>query len=182
MWLFLWDARWIGCGPSTKDESCGTRNLISPTRTCCWQPTANCRSMRAARVRAHLDSCWTCRARIRDIDNAIVEFIHARNELRPPLPPADGARALLRLRLAQLADSSKLGLWARIGAIFRSRAVGLAWSAGLALLVIVIGWRSIQPVPDLHLSVGLSSGFDPFPNPRLTPWRDTSIDQRQSKW
>ena len=76
----------------------------------------------AARVNAHLASCWTCRARLRDVDNAIVDFIHARNQLMPPLPPADGPRALLRLRLAQLAESSEPALWARIGTILRNRA------------------------------------------------------------
>jgi hypothetical protein len=121
-----------------------------------------------ARVTAHLAACWTCRARIRELDNAILDFIHVRNELMPPLPSADGPRALLRLRLAQLAGSSEVPLWPRISAILQSRPVSLAWRAGLGLLIGVLVWRSIQLDPNLHRPVA-ELQIRSIPDPQLTP-------------
>jgi hypothetical protein len=57
---------------------------------------------RAAEVKAHLDSCWTCRERMRCFEETISEFVRARNrELASSIPPAAGPRALLRARLAE---------------------------------------------------------------------------------
>jgi hypothetical protein len=58
----------------------------------------------AGRVQSHLAACWACRARRRDIEAAIGEFIriHQRN-FDWQLPPPDGQRALLKAQLAQLA-------------------------------------------------------------------------------
>ena len=122
----------------------------------------------AARVNAHLAYCWTCRARMREVDNAIVDFIHVRDQLMPALPPADGSRALLRLRLARLAESSEPPIWAQIGTILRSRAVGLAWSAGLGLLICAIVWRYVEPAPDPHPRVA-EFKIKSVPDPHLTP-------------
>jgi hypothetical protein len=57
-------------------------------------------------VRAHLHSCWKCRARRQDLENAIVDFvrIHQR-DLDAKIPPAEGPRALLKARIAQLSDT-----------------------------------------------------------------------------
>jgi hypothetical protein len=63
-------------------------------------------SRHSARVRAHLEACWDCRARRVEIEAAIIDFARAhRQSLDPQLPPAAGPRALLRARLAQLAAS-----------------------------------------------------------------------------
>jgi hypothetical protein len=61
-------------------------------------------SHRAALVRAHLESCWDCRARMAEIESTIVDFARAhRKNLDPQMPPVAGPRALLRARLAELA-------------------------------------------------------------------------------
>ncbi len=122
----------------------------------------------AEKVRAHLARCWTCRARITEFDNTIVDFIRVREQLIPPLPAVEGPQALLRLRLAKLATSSKPTLYERVGTFLQLRAVRLAWGAGFALLLSLIVWRFVQPVPDTTSRV---AGFEirSVPDPRLTP-------------
>jgi hypothetical protein len=119
------------------------------------------------RVSAHLASCWTCRARVRDIENAIADFILVRNESTPKLPPADGPRALLRLRIAQLYQSG-LTPWAGMSTVLRTRAAGLAWSVTLGLLIGCVLWRVIQPAPEKHLHPA-DLRTRSVPDPRLTP-------------
>ena len=63
---------------------------------------------RKARVQAHLAACWTCRARMREIEGAIVDFVQLHQGiLDSKLPPAGGKRTLLQLRLAELAGSRR---------------------------------------------------------------------------
>jgi hypothetical protein len=67
---------------------------------------------RAAHVRAHLVSCWHCRARMAEIEGTIADFVRAhRQAVDPQVPPIAGPRALLRAQLAELASKSKPGPW-----------------------------------------------------------------------
>jgi hypothetical protein len=122
----------------------------------------------ADKVRAHLACCWTCRARVTEFDKTIVDFIGVRQQLVPPLPPVDGPQALLRLRLAQLATSSKLKFYERVAAFLQLRAVRLSCSAGFAVLVGLMVWRPFEPLPGTNSRV---AGFEirSVPDPQLTP-------------
>jgi hypothetical protein len=54
-------------------------------------------------VRAHLGTCWKCRARQQELENAIADFIRLyQSENDAKLPPAAGSRALLKARLNEL--------------------------------------------------------------------------------
>jgi hypothetical protein len=65
---------------------------------------------RTAAIQRHLNACWTCRARIAEQENAIVDFVRLyRHELDAQLPPAEGPRALLKARLAELTASPSAG-------------------------------------------------------------------------
>jgi anti-sigma factor RsiW len=67
---------------------------------------------RAARVRAHLASCWDCRARMAEIEDTIADFARVyRRHFGPELPPIDGARAQLKTRLAELAGKLRADSW-----------------------------------------------------------------------
>ena len=67
---------------------------------------------RAAQVRAHLVSCWDCRARMAEIEGTIADFVRAhRQAVDPQVPPIAGPRARLRAQLAELAAKSKPGPW-----------------------------------------------------------------------
>jgi len=63
------------------------------------------------RVESHLTACWSCRTRRQEIESAIGEFIriHRRNA-GLKIPSADGPRALLRARLAEVEETPK-GSW-----------------------------------------------------------------------
>lgn len=115
---------------------------------------------RAREVQAHLACCWTCRTRLREIDSAIADFIRVRGRMAPALPPADSARALLKVRMAELAASSRPGLWQRIvPAIFERRLLALACCGTLVVLIgtFVLGSRTaveVRAVPDPQLTPG----------------------------
>ena len=66
---------------------------------------------RAAQVQAHLAACWSCRTRMKEIESAIADFIHWHRASDPELPPADGPRALLKARLAQMAAEPHPPRW-----------------------------------------------------------------------
>lgn len=72
-------------------------------------------SRRAAEVRSHLAACWDCRARMAEIEGAIVDFARShRQTLDPMLPAVDGPRARLRAELATLTAESNGNSWQRI--------------------------------------------------------------------
>jgi anti-sigma factor RsiW len=63
-------------------------------------------------LRSHLGACWRCRARRREIENAIAGFIRVQQgELSAALPPAAGPRALLKARLAELSATPPSSGW-----------------------------------------------------------------------
>ena len=62
---------------------------------------------RRGEVNAHIESCWTCRTRMSELNNTIAGFIRNQQEsMELLLPPPDGARALLKLRMAELSSES----------------------------------------------------------------------------
>ncbi len=62
---------------------------------------------RRGEVNAHIDSCWACRTKMNELNNAIAGFIRNQQEsIEVLLPPPDGARALLKLRMAELSYES----------------------------------------------------------------------------
>jgi hypothetical protein len=65
------------------------------------------------RVQSHLAACWSCRTRKQEIETAISEFVRIRGrDSEVQLPPPDGPRALLKARLAQLAETQRTS-WAQ---------------------------------------------------------------------
>jgi hypothetical protein len=66
----------------------------------------------AAELRAHLAECWTCRARMAEIEETITDFARAhRQALDNQLPRSAGPRAQLRARLAELASERQARPW-----------------------------------------------------------------------
>src|SRR5438477_10752289 len=107
---------------------------------------------RAAEVRAHLSACWACRARMKDLEDTIADFVHAHQddlEGRPPSP--DGPRALLRARLAEMAAGPPPPV--------NVRAWGLVAAAAVLVFAgFLIQSRYFAPRPS-----------DLEPDPRFTP-------------
>jgi hypothetical protein len=60
--------------------------------------------LRAAKVRDHLDACWSCRTRQAELQQAVTDFMRAyRSGLDYRLPPHAGPRALLKAQMEQRA-------------------------------------------------------------------------------
>lgn len=67
----------------------------------------------ASVIQSHIAACWSCRTRKQEIEAAITEFVRShRRNLEVQVPPADGPRALLRARMAQVAERDRIG-WRR---------------------------------------------------------------------
>lgn len=116
------------------------------------------------RVRAHLDACWHCRVRRQGMETAIADFVRVhQREFEGKLPPADGPRALLKARLAEL---SAAGIYERRG-WFTPRG-RFAWAAaicGLAAVALFLVSGSLErwiPSPQQAAIVSI-------PDSNLTP-------------
>lgn len=112
------------------------------------------------RVEAHLESCWTCRSRKQDLERAIADFVHLyRSRPEPQPPPSAGPRALLKARLAELAQARPAPEHQPVSMRSRAR---LAVAACGFLVAAIVADRYIvdRRAPELVLAA---------PNPELTP-------------
>jgi hypothetical protein len=81
----------------------------------------------AARVRLHLEACWSCRVRMEKIESAIADVVDYRNTLvASHLPLSSGPRALFIARLEELAAGSR-----RAALLEQLLARTTAWAAPL---------------------------------------------------
>ena len=120
-------------------------------------------------VRAHLDSCWKCRARRQELERSITDFMQVyQQEPDPQLPPAAGPRAMLRARLAQSAEAERkkprpwLAGWD-----------APVWGAALCLFALLVfgltEWQKREPIPGMDRSQALGNLVISTPNTLLTP-------------
>jgi hypothetical protein len=94
---------------------------------------------RASEVHAHLAACWNCRARMAEINGAIADFVRGhRQTLDSQLPSADGPRALLRARLAELAHQPEARCWRWLPQ-FNLATRALALCAGILTAALISG-------------------------------------------
>jgi hypothetical protein len=101
----------------------------------------------ATGAREHLDACWQCRTRFRELEDTIAEFVRARGAL--PEKTA-GPRAIFRARLAQAAaEPTEFRFWRTIPA------AAVVFLATLAILVVSSGTVSAEgPRPKSGLTPG----------------------------
>jgi hypothetical protein len=84
----------------------------------------------ASEVRAHLDACWSCRTRLRDLESTIADFVRTRDAaLNHAIPPAAGPGAMLRARLEQAAFVAAPRRWNFLPAAAALALVGIAMIA-----------------------------------------------------
>src|SRR5215510_93833 len=61
-------------------------------------------------IREHLSRCWSCRLRMRELEDAVADFTRLHQTLPVNnLPPAEGPRALLKARLREVAAQQAAG-------------------------------------------------------------------------
>jgi hypothetical protein len=116
----------------------------------------------ARRVDAHLAACWTCRARVHELENAVEEFARIHRKDVESATPAAGPRALLKVRLAALASAPEPTLrWM----FTRHKVTAIAALATLTVALMLAGaaiYRHFAPrpsmvvvfVPDAQLTPG----------------------------
>jgi hypothetical protein len=116
---------------------------------------------RAHRVEEHLAACWSCRERVRTLEESISSVIRAqRAELGPHLPPADGPRALLKAHLAErVATETARPTWP----LSQTLAV-----AAIALIVIALAALASYEARRLRTSSYEATIYS-APKPNLTP-------------
>src|SRR5271163_4426392 len=128
------------------------------------------RARRAAQLRAHLATCWDCRARMAEIEGTIADFARAyRQTLDPKLPQIDGPRALLRARLADLTAKSSAASWERFFQ-FRSSTLAAAYIC-LGVFVLLFGAEVFvqHSMPRAEDSAAVLLERGTVPDRRLTP-------------
>jgi hypothetical protein len=112
------------------------------------------------RVESHLESCWTCRSRKHGLERAIADFVHLHRSLPElQLPPSAGPRALLKARLAELAQAGP-SPWHPFANMRRRRWVTAAAFGFLLAAIFADRYLVGRRVPEVVLAA---------PNPSLTP-------------
>ena len=112
----------------------------------------------AGQVRNHLDSCWNCRARLADLQQTIVDFVHFyQQDSNKSLPPIDASRALLKAglanqRLSRPPERRVRSLAAVAALVFVAVAGVLIWRLGT--FQVSSTRMAVLAVPDTHLTPG----------------------------
>jgi hypothetical protein len=123
-----------------------------------------------SRIRAHLESCPQCQARLAHLESALAEFGEAHRETwKTELPSNASSRALLEVRLADLAVQQSNKGWLRSAStavIGHRHAVAFA-GIGIAVLLL-LAVRPHSPTERLQIT-SASPGRWEEPNLSLTP-------------
>jgi hypothetical protein len=126
---------------------------------------------RLMQVRSHLAACEACRARARELDDALADFIRAQRSSSGPLPSAHASRAELRARLDALAaqpPSRRL----RVPVFPGPR---ILWT-GAGIAAVLVLFAGLVIVPRIARRTEEVSGI--IPNTRLTPGTVLTTDAR----
>jgi len=125
---------------------------------------------RSAHVADHLKQCWSCRARQRELEEAIGEFIRLRHRsLDPVVPSVEGPRARLRAELAQMAAAPQG---------WRARWLARDYAgAALSLATLVVLCVALLHIPGRSQRLHAVPVFVPEPN--LTPGAVLRVSREQ---
>jgi hypothetical protein len=117
-------------------------------------------------VRAHIEACWACRARCKELDDTIAGVVRAhQSEFSGKLPPIAGPRALLKAQLRQLFPEGLRGQSSGLGPPSRfawAMAAGICGLLSLGLLLYRSGMERRNPAQPRELTVS-------SPDSTLTP-------------
>ena len=138
------------------------------------------RSGSGGRIRAHLESCPQCRARLKDLESTLAEFGEAhRGTWKAELPAGASPRALLKARLAELAVQERGKGWLRpvwMAIIERPQAAVFA-SVGVAVFLLLA--VRLHGPPERSQTMSASLGHWEEPNLRLTPGATVPVTESE---
>jgi hypothetical protein len=118
----------------------------------------------AKQIRAHIDSCWTCRERRQELEGAMDDFISAyHQEMDAKIPPLAGPRALLKVRLAEISATGARSSWFALAG--RSD-----WALAVATCGLVVAAIFLTRSAAGHYSrSNAKAAVVSIPDPSLTP-------------
>jgi hypothetical protein len=138
------------------------------------------RSGSGGRIRAHLESCPQCRARLKDLESTLAAFGEAHRETwKAELPAGASPRALLKARLAELAVQERGKGWLRpvwMAVLERPQAAVFA-SVGVAVFLL-LAVRLHGPT-ERSQTMSASLGHWEEPNLRLTPGATVPVTESE---
>ena len=128
-------------------------------------------TQRAVEIKEHLTACWSCRARMKEIETTIADFARAHHEaLDHQIPPIAGPHALLRAQLAQQAHTQPIKRWRSLSHFnLPIRAISFAVAGLIVMLGVVITGRIITKVSGSQEVNSVAAVFSAEPNRALTP-------------
>jgi hypothetical protein len=115
------------------------------------------------RVSSHLEACWKCRARSRELENAMADYVQVHEtEFDQHLPPIAGPRALLKARIEEFSASQPNRWFSEIQLL---HFFGWALAAGACAIALFsfpaahFGWKGgyhaqVFSLPDSKLTPG----------------------------
>jgi hypothetical protein len=122
---------------------------------------------RSAEIRSHLEACWSCRTRVKEIEDTIGDFVGVHHaEFGPQLPPIAGPRALLKARLAEASNVPQKAAWFRS---FLPRSTVRAGTYAFAISIVVAGLLFMSVHEKAPQSALMTVDAQPTPNRELTP-------------
>jgi anti-sigma factor RsiW len=121
----------------------------------------------AKQAQAHLTACWSCRARLRELEGTIADFVSLhRRTPDSQMPDAGGPRALLKARLTEAAAMPSNDPWHRFLQLPPYRTAACLCAAVFVAVMGGMFWKHSQ----LHGSgSGLSVASLAIPDQKLTP-------------
>jgi hypothetical protein len=121
------------------------------------------------RIRAHLAGCPDCRRMLAEMERVSSDFARAHREtLSPSIPSVEGPHALLRIRVAEAAQSYRSGFWRRFALLTPS--LGWAGVAAIAVIGFALGTVAFHPATSgegIAQAAAVDAGF--VPDHSLTP-------------
>jgi hypothetical protein len=137
---------------------------------------------RAAQVRAHIDSCAQCRARMEAIEGAAADFNRAYRAADPSeMPPPAASRANIQRRMAAIASESapSSSFWRWLNP-FPVRGWAYVSAAALLALALAMGWLHRPAAQDAGNVVATSDASGPLlPDAQLTPGATRPVTENQ---
>jgi hypothetical protein len=118
---------------------------------------------RAAQVRSHIESCNACRARARQLEDAVTDFILLQRASSTQYPPGGGPRERLRASMGALPPVKAQPV-----------RTALALAVGIAAALVLLAGLTILP----RLARDKQEAARIIPNTRLTPGAVVSSDER----
>lgn len=120
----------------------------------------------AKAVREHLTACWNCRSRMAEIERTVGEVVKVHHRsLDPQLPPVEGPRALLKVRLAEAKHQTRrVPRW---GLNFLLHPTGLAAACAVIVVFALAGGMAYRRAAAVWSGTNTTSEL--LPNRALTP-------------